>query len=146
MKGRRTASSGVVPAHRVIVIEDDDNERDKVEQLVRAAGFEVLGIDGACLEADSLSPELEASSAVLMNMSPADGTGASRVERLRDLHRDIRIVAYNSGTGDPSHGILAAIPMPLDPHALELALSVVTGMRAKPRMQASLRHGAVRAA
>jgi len=146
MKGRRTASSGVVPAHRVIVIEDDDNEREKVEQLVRMAGFEVLGIDGACLEADSLSPELEESSAVLLNMSPADGTGAARVERLRDLHHGIRIVAYKFAATDSARGILAVIPMPLDAHAIGLALTVVTGMRARLRVQGSLRHGAVRAA
>lgn len=146
MEGQRTASSGIVPAHRVIVVEDDDTEREKVEGLVRAAGFDVIGIDGACLEADSLSPELEASSAVLINMSPPDGTGTARVERLRDLHGDIRIVAYRPAAGASGRGILAVVPFPLESHALGLALAVVTGMRARPRIQVSVRHGSVRAA
>ncbi|HQP35546.1 MAG TPA: hypothetical protein PLI95_10210 [Polyangiaceae bacterium] len=146
MNEHQHGSSGVVPAHRVIVVEDDDLEREHVEQLVRSAGFEVLGIDGACLEADSLGRELEASSAVLINMSPANDSGLARVERLRDLHHAIRIVAYGFDAKMSLRGILAVVPQPLELRAISIALHMVTGMRERPRPTVSLRHNAVRAA
>ncbi|MCA8987666.1 MAG: response regulator [Planctomycetaceae bacterium] len=121
----KTVASSAAP--KLLVVDDDENERTLLSGLLRMQGFEVLtASDG--LEAMDLLSQGDLPDYVLLDMKMPNADGPSTIQKIRSDSRfdDVKVFAV-SGTSPEvlgvQEGIEAWFPKPLDPERLIQAMS-----------------------
>jgi CheY-like chemotaxis protein len=148
--GREAATSGVpVPsghaqqprralAGTVLIVDDEVAVGEFMRELLETRGLTATFVPGpqAALELVSAAPGRF--DAVITDQSMPRMTGVQLAQRLQALRGDLPVILYSGyGEGLHQHALQAArirtvLRKPVDPHALEAALTtVLTGSRAR---------------
>jgi DNA-binding NtrC family response regulator len=138
---RRPASTIPAPTgyQRVLLVDNEVSGSSRVEQMLRAQGFEVLTARDP--EAARLMYRLCSGLGlvVVLNLALPDGLAMAALQAIRELDRDARVIAYGACNARDVRGVTAVLPTPLDHKSVSLAMQLAATKRAlRPRRPANI--------
>jgi ActR/RegA family two-component response regulator len=112
--------TAVERARTVLVVDDDDDNRQALAQILGAEGFEVVEAHSAAeAEAAARTRPFEVA---LVDLVMPDGSGWDVVKRLAELHPDARLALVTGAAGaiaaEPGAGVDVVFAKPIDVEAL----------------------------
>lgn len=114
----------------ILVVEDHDDLRDSLVELLQTKGHQVLGLNCAEEVEDNLSARLVDVLIVDLNLPGEDGFSLSRRFRSAHPHAGIVMVTARDKTSDKVRGYESGadiyLPKPVDPDELLAAVSAVS--------------------
>ena len=127
----RPASTIPAPAgyQRVLLVESDLSAPSRVDQMLRAQGFEVMiapDPQTACMMYRLCSG---VGLVVVLNFAMPDGLALEALQAIRTLDRDARVVGYGMCDARDIKGVTAVLPTPLDHKSLSLAMQLAATKR-----------------
>jgi CheY-like chemotaxis protein len=117
------APRGPLDGVRVLLVEDHDDSRDVLQQLLEADGARVLGAASGAAALAALASSPTAPDVILLDLRMPDMTGLALAARVRETvrWREIPLIAVSGATTMADlHATLAAgfqahVPKPIDP-------------------------------
>lgn len=124
----RTLASAPAPTIRVLLADDQVDDRSLLAEVLRTLGHDVVALarsgDEAVAQAGATNPDV-----VLLDVRMPDGSGIDAARRLRTAMPDVAVVLYTgdatldlTGEGLEDSAALAVLPKPAAPNAIDASL------------------------